>query len=92
MNADLGQGLNNAGHDVASLAQQMQEKGGETQSAVLSALAAYEEEIWQQGEEAVTSSLENSIATHNWDALGNKSYLVWEASRKPQTRIITEVS
>ena len=66
---DRGQGLNNAIHDVANLARQIKDKGAKPHSALVSALAAYEQEMWQRGKEAVITSNENSLSTHNWKEL-----------------------
>jgi 2-polyprenyl-6-methoxyphenol hydroxylase-like FAD-dependent oxidoreductase len=66
---DRGQGLNNAIHDVATLARELKKQGTTSQSAVASALAAYEQEVWQRGKEAVLSSYHNTISLHNWEML-----------------------
>ena len=68
---DRGQGLNNAIIDAASLGRQIRDNGVKLQSAVVSALATYEPEVWERGKEAVLPSLENSMATHNWEILMN---------------------
>jgi 2-polyprenyl-6-methoxyphenol hydroxylase-like FAD-dependent oxidoreductase len=68
---DRGQGLNNAIHDVATLARELKKQGTASQSAVASALAAYEQEVWQRGKEAVVSSYHNTISLHNWEMLLN---------------------
>ncbi|RYP90112.1 hypothetical protein DL770_003734 [Monosporascus sp. CRB-9-2] len=65
-----GQGLNNAIHDVASLSRSLRE-GGISPEAV----GAYEREMWQRGREAVVSSNNNSMATHNWDTLMQSALL-----------------
>jgi len=66
-----GQGLNNAIHDVATLARELKKQGTASQSAVASALAAYEQEVWQRGKEAVVSSFHNTVSIHNWEMLLN---------------------
>jgi 2-polyprenyl-6-methoxyphenol hydroxylase-like FAD-dependent oxidoreductase len=66
---DRGQGLNNAVHDVARLARELKNHGTASQSAVASALAAYEQEVWQRGKEAVMSSYHNTACIHNWEML-----------------------
>lgn len=63
---DRGQGLNNAIHDVASLARAIKDKGLPVSAA---AVTAYEQEMWQRGREAVEASNQNSLATHDWDTL-----------------------
>jgi 2-polyprenyl-6-methoxyphenol hydroxylase-like FAD-dependent oxidoreductase len=68
---DRGQGLNNAIHDVATLARELKKQGTASQSAVASALAAYEQEVWQRGKEAVVSSFHNTVSIHNWEMLLN---------------------
>ncbi|RYP19110.1 hypothetical protein DL765_003526 [Monosporascus sp. GIB2] len=65
-----GQGLNNAIHDVASLSKNLRE-GGLSREAV----SAYEREMWQRGKEAVVSSNQNSMDTHNWDTLMQSALL-----------------
>jgi 2-polyprenyl-6-methoxyphenol hydroxylase-like FAD-dependent oxidoreductase len=66
---DRGQGLNNAIHDVATLARELKKQGTASQSAVASALTAYEQEVWQRGKEAVVSSCHNTVSLHNWETL-----------------------
>lgn len=65
-----GQGLNNAIHDVASLAKLLSENGFEVPGdGSDSAVTAYEREMWQRGKEAVVGSRENTLAIHDWDKL-----------------------
>jgi 2-polyprenyl-6-methoxyphenol hydroxylase-like FAD-dependent oxidoreductase len=66
---DRGQGLNNAIHDAATLGQELKKSGVASQSDVSSAIAAYEEEMCARGKEAVLSSNQNSLSTHNWSTL-----------------------
>ena len=64
MNLDRGQGLNNAIHDVALLAQKTKEHG-----FTAAAIKAYEDEMLPRGREAVTESNNNSLAVHDWEQL-----------------------
>lgn len=65
-----GQGLNNAIHDVASLAKLLGEKGFSTpEDGSDSAVTAYEREMWKRGKEAVIGSRDNTIAVHDWNEL-----------------------
>ncbi|KAF2160539.1 hypothetical protein M409DRAFT_59808 [Zasmidium cellare ATCC 36951] len=59
-----GQGLNNAIHDVASLARHIQSQG-----FTAAALDAYEKEIIPRAREAVKGSTENSLSVHDWSKL-----------------------
>ena len=79
---DRGQGLNNAIHDVAALARELKKQGTASQSAVASALATYEQEVWQRGKEAVMSSYHNTISLHNWEMLLNSP--LFTAGIKPE--------
>lgn len=67
---DRGQGLNNAIHDVASLARSLKEKG-----ITPSAVSDYEQAMRKRGREAVISSNKNSLAVHNWDTLMQSALL-----------------
>lgn len=65
-----GQGLNNAIHDVADLAKFLSEKGTNVpKDGGESAIDLYEREIIHRGRDAVISSNENSLATHDWSTL-----------------------
>ena len=62
--ADKGQGLNNAMHDVATLARKFKEKSTNRKAEVV---CDYEKEIRVRGKEAIVGSLKNSLATHDWN-------------------------
>ncbi|KAL9115217.1 MAG: hypothetical protein Q9227_001011 [Pyrenula ochraceoflavens] len=64
-----GQGLNNAIHDVASLAHSLEKVDLSSHDQVKDALAGYQREVCERGRKAVLASLENSLAVHDWDTL-----------------------
>ncbi|KKY17442.1 putative monooxygenase fad-binding protein [Phaeomoniella chlamydospora] len=68
-----GQGLNNAIHDAASLAQKLKDRNQNSDdtspSPVSAAIAAYEDEMRTRGKEAVLASTQNSLSTHDWNTL-----------------------
>jgi 2-polyprenyl-6-methoxyphenol hydroxylase-like FAD-dependent oxidoreductase len=80
---DRGQGLNNAIHDAATLAQELKKQGIGLQSEVITAITAYEQEMWRRGKEAVMSSNENSLSTHNWSTLLNSPLFTVGLKQKP---------
>lgn len=61
---DRGQGLNNAIHDVALLAQKVREHGFTAE-----AVEAYEVEMIPRGQTAVEESSINTAAVHDWEQL-----------------------
>lgn len=89
---DRGQGLNNAIHDVATLARELKKQGTASRSAVASALAAYEQEVWQRGKEAVLSSYHNTICLHNWEMLLDSPLFTLGAKQKPVPETPKQVS
>lgn len=79
-----GQGLNNAVLDVASLAQLLSEKGtAVSQDGSDSAISLYEQSLWERGKEAVLSSLQNTVMTHNWEMM-SESPLLKSGLQKPE--------
>ncbi|KAH7055897.1 hypothetical protein B0J12DRAFT_435785 [Macrophomina phaseolina] len=69
MTPHRGQGLNNAILDCHQFVQQVEAMPGRTPEALSEAVVRYEMEMWERGHEAVMSSLENSLAVHDWDVL-----------------------
>ena len=69
MHVDRGGGLNNAIHDVASLARQLKKYGTQSKSAVAAAVSGYEQEMWPRGKKGVIDSNENTMFTHDWTNL-----------------------
>lgn len=69
MTPHRGQGLNNAVLDCHELLTQIGAMPQRTADALRDAVMRYEETMWKRGNEAVLSSLENSVAVHDWETL-----------------------
>ncbi|EOD51719.1 putative fad binding domain-containing protein [Neofusicoccum parvum UCRNP2] len=69
MTPHRGQGLNNAILDCDQLVKQIDAMPERSPEALARAVERYEEEMWKRGHEAVMSSLENSMAVHDWETL-----------------------
>lgn len=69
MTPHRGQGLNNAISDCAELLKQFEAMSERSLGALKEAVARYEKEMWERGHDAVVSSLENSLAVHDWEML-----------------------
>lgn len=84
--ADRGQGLNNAILDCAQLVKQVQAMAERSAAALGAAVERYEDEVWERGREAVLSSLDNSMAVHDWTTL-MESPLVKAGTRQKVERM-----
>ncbi|ROV90639.1 hypothetical protein VMCG_10041 [Cytospora schulzeri] len=73
MTPHRGQGLNNAILDCYELVKQIEAIPERTLDTLRKAVMQYEEEMWKRGHEAVMSSLENSMAVHDWENLKQSS-------------------
>lgn len=69
MTPHRGQGLNNAILDCRDFVKAVEAMPGRTGEALRAAVARYEESMWERGHYAVMSSLENSVAVHDWAML-----------------------
>lgn len=67
--ADRGQGLNNAILDATVLSRELVKLPDRSPAALRSAFAAYEQDVYHRGREAVESSNLNSLFIHNWEQL-----------------------
>jgi hypothetical protein len=68
---DRGQGLNNAVTDAAYFSRQLADLDSKSPGSLSAAVSAFEEEMWQRGNEAVTQSNLNSLSVHSWEELKN---------------------
>lgn len=69
MTPHRGQGLNNAVLDCNHFMKEIEAMPERTITALREAVRRYDEALWKRGHEAVMSSMENSVAVHDWDKL-----------------------
>jgi 2-polyprenyl-6-methoxyphenol hydroxylase-like FAD-dependent oxidoreductase len=82
---DRGQGLNNAITDAAYFGRQLAALDTKSPESLSAVIAAFEKELWERGNEAVTLSNVNSLSVHNWEELKSSPLFTSGLKQKSST-------